>query len=113
MPVRYLLDLLCTNLLTNMKFVVCFLVVLPLALSAPLIAEENDFDKRFIFGKVQLPSAKELGQKILSTLGSDTSEAACEAACPTALNAIVPGAGLIGGSLCSPACHWVQTQIQG
>jgi hypothetical protein len=42
----------------------------------------------------------------MSLLGSDTSEAACEKACPTALNALVPGAGLIGGSLCDPACHW-------
>ncbi|XP_053373017.1 uncharacterized protein LOC123532187 [Mercenaria mercenaria] len=99
------------KLLTSMKFVVCFLVVLPLALSAPLIVEEDDLDKRFLWGKIQLPSIHDLGKKLLEMLGSDTTEAACEAACPAALNALVPGAGLIGGSLCSPACHWVQTQI--
>ncbi|XP_060575810.1 uncharacterized protein LOC132733225 [Ruditapes philippinarum] len=92
-----------------MKFALCLLVVLPLALSVPVNVDE----KRFIFGHIQLPSVHDLGQKIISLLGSDTSEAACEAACPTALNALVPGASLIGGSLCGPACHWVQSQING
>jgi hypothetical protein len=37
-----------------MKFALCLLVVLPLALSVPVNVDE----KRFIFGHIQLPSGK-------------------------------------------------------
>lgn len=46
---------------------------------------------------------KELEQALLDTIGSDATEAACEAACPGVLSAI-PGASLAAQFLCHPAC---------
>lgn len=42
-------------------------------------------------------------QALEAELASDTTEAACEAACPTILSSI-PGGSLVSGLLCRPAC---------
>ena len=48
-------------------------------------------------------SVHDVEQAIISALGSDVTEHACEASCPTVINAI-PGGSLVSGYLCPQAC---------
>ena len=48
-------------------------------------------------------SVQDVEKAIISTLGSDVTEHACEAGCPTVINAI-PGGSLVSGYLCPQAC---------
>ena len=48
-------------------------------------------------------SVQDVEQAIIGALGSDVTEHACEAGCPTIINAI-PGGSLVSGFLCPQAC---------
>ncbi|KAH3893952.1 hypothetical protein DPMN_018107 [Dreissena polymorpha] len=87
-----------------MKFAVCLLVLLPMVYCASI-------EERFLFGSFQL-HLSDVTKLLQSSLGSDTTEAACEAACPGLL-AAVPGGSLVSGFLCSPACKELQHLAQG
>ncbi|XP_052255592.1 uncharacterized protein LOC127861223 [Dreissena polymorpha] len=86
----------------KMKFAVCLLVVLPIVYCASI-------EERFIIGSFQLDDAV---ASLKAALGSDTSEAACELACPSILAAI-PGGSLAAPFLCKPACLELQHLAQG
>ncbi|KAH3706086.1 uncharacterized protein LOC127858825 [Dreissena polymorpha] len=80
----------------KMKFAVCLLVLLPMVYCASI-------EERFLFTGLHIDEVVEI---LGHYLGSDTSEAACEAACPSILSEI-PGGSLAAPLLCSPACKEV------
>ncbi|KAL4222503.1 hypothetical protein ACF0H5_018543 [Mactra antiquata] len=78
-----------------MKVVLCLLALVAVAMSRNI-----EVDERFLF------SLDDVVNALQSALGSDITEAACEATCPTVLSAI-PGASL-ASFLCAPACQQLQ-----
>ena len=48
-------------------------------------------------------SVKDVENALISTLGSDMTEQACEASCPAVIGTI-PGGSLVAGVLCPQAC---------
>ncbi|KAH3893950.1 hypothetical protein DPMN_018104 [Dreissena polymorpha] len=78
-----------------MKFAVCLLVLLPMVYCASI-------EERFIFGSFQL-HLSDVTKALQAALGSDATEAQCEAECPHILAAI-PGGSLAAPLLCAPAC---------
>ena len=46
---------------------------------------------------------KDVENALISTLGSDMTEQACEASCPAVIGTI-PGGSLVAGVLCPQAC---------
>ena len=48
-------------------------------------------------------SVKDVEKALISTLGSDMTEQACEASCPAVIGTI-PGGSLVAGVLCPQAC---------
>ncbi|KAL4222560.1 hypothetical protein ACF0H5_018599 [Mactra antiquata] len=70
-----------------------------------------EVDERFIFDTFGL-SLDSVVSALQAGLGSDVSEAACEATCPSLISAI-PGGSLVAGTLCQPACQELQKLVNG
>ncbi|KAH3718129.1 hypothetical protein DPMN_060928 [Dreissena polymorpha] len=64
-----------------MKFAVYLLVLLPMVYCA-------NIEERFIVGILQLHPVCDVTKLLQSSLGSDSTVAACEAACPGPLSAV-------------------------
>ncbi|KAL4222597.1 hypothetical protein ACF0H5_018638 [Mactra antiquata] len=80
-----------------MKFLLCLLVLLPLAYCASI-------DERFILDTFGLDS-NSLAQSLIGLLGSDATEAQCESLCQSQFGSV--------SFLCGPACKEVQALING
>ncbi|KAH3718559.1 hypothetical protein DPMN_061366 [Dreissena polymorpha] len=87
-----------------MKFAVYLLVLLPMVYCASI-------EERFLSGVFQ-HHLIDVTKLLQSCLGSDTTEAACQADCPSCLSAI-PGGSLGAPLLCGPACKELQHLAQG
>ncbi|XP_060572009.1 uncharacterized protein LOC132730170 [Ruditapes philippinarum] len=80
-----------------MKFTLCLLVVLPLALSVPV----NYDEKRFLPGLLKLPTPTPALCRFNMINPLDPN---CVFVCLTTAPALFPGATLFGGSLCGETC---------